>query len=59
MNKIIDNNDVLKLKNLFVSYKVKEKNIDTIKNLSFSVKKGEFLSIIGESGSENLQLQKQ
>lgn len=51
MNKIIDNNDVLKLKNLFVSYKVKEKNIDTIKNLSFSVKKGEFLSIIGESGS--------
>ena len=50
MNKIVDN-DVLKLKNLFVSYKVKEKNIDIIKNLSFSVKKGEFLSIIGESGS--------
>lgn len=50
MNKII-NNDVLKLKNLFVSYKVKEKNADIIENLSFSVKKGEFLSIIGESGS--------
>ena len=41
---------LLKIENLSVFYQTKKSEIQAIKNLSFSVKQGEFIAIIGKSG---------
>lgn len=41
---------LLTLENIHMSYSYKTKNIVTVKNVSFSVNKGEFVSLIGPSG---------
>ncbi|RKX50264.1 MAG: ABC transporter ATP-binding protein [Thermotoga sp.] len=42
--------DILKVENLTVVYGVKDKAISAVRDVSFSVKKGEFFGIAGESG---------
>ena len=42
--------EVLKLKNVSKKYQAKNGEIEALKNISFSVKEGEFTSIIGPSG---------
>lgn len=44
-------NNILELKNLSRTYKDKNKNIKIINELDLEVKKGEFLAILGKSGS--------
>lgn len=43
-------NKILSVNNIFKSYNSKSGEVIAIKNLSFDVKRGEFLSIIGSSG---------
>lgn len=43
--------DILKVKNLNISFTIKKKDIKVIKNLSLNLKKGEILTIVGASGS--------
>lgn len=45
------NNNILVLENVSKSYQTKVEKIDILKNINLSVKKGDFLSIIGRSGS--------
>lgn len=40
----------IEVNNLYKSFKLGKENIDVLKNLNFSVDKGEFLSIMGPSG---------
>ncbi|MDD5194715.1 MAG: ABC transporter ATP-binding protein [Candidatus Omnitrophica bacterium] len=42
---------ILQIKHLSVSYKGKDGYVEALKNISFDVKEGEILGIIGESGS--------
>ena len=42
--------EVLKLKNVGKTYQAKNGEIEALKDINFSVKKGEFVSIIGPSG---------
>jgi NitT/TauT family transport system ATP-binding protein len=42
--------DVLKLENICKKYQAKNGEIDALRNVNFSVEKGEFVSIIGPSG---------
>ncbi len=42
---------MLKIKNLQVSFKLKNDSFDAIRNISFDVHKSEILGIVGESGS--------
>ena len=42
--------DILKIKNVTKKYQAKNGELEAIKNVTFSVKKGEFISIIGPSG---------
>lgn len=42
--------DILKIKEVTKKYQAKNGELEAIKNVSFSVKKGEFVSIIGPSG---------
>lgn len=42
--------ELLKLNNLCVDYKVKEGYLSAVKNVSFSIDKGEIFAIVGESG---------
>lgn len=42
--------DILKVKEVTKKYQAKNGELEAIKNVSFSVKKGEFISIIGPSG---------
>jgi len=44
-------NEILKIKNLSVSFKQDDNDFAAVKNLSFSVSKNEILGIVGESGS--------
>lgn len=43
-------NEVLKLENINKKYQAKNGEVDALRNISFSVEKGEFVSIIGPSG---------
>jgi len=43
--------DILTISNLYKTYGDGDTRVEAIKNVSFSVKKGEFVSIIGPSGS--------
>ena len=43
-------NEILEVKNVGKKYQNKEGKIQTLKNVNFRVKKGEFVSIIGPSG---------
>lgn len=42
--------NLLEINNLHLSYQTKKEEIDAVKNLSFTVSKGEFVAIIGRSG---------
>lgn len=43
-------NELLKIENLSVDYKVKDGYLSAVKNVSFSIDKGEIFAIVGESG---------
>ena len=45
------NSSCLSIKNLDISFKTSEKNIDIVKNLSMEVEQGKITAIVGESGS--------
>jgi oligopeptide transport system ATP-binding protein len=47
--------DILQVNNLVVNFKVNNKYLKAIDNISFSVAKGEILGIVGESGSGKSQ----
>ena len=42
--------DILKVKNITKKYQAKNGEVEALKDISFSVKEGEFVSIIGPSG---------
>ncbi len=42
--------EILKIKNISKTYQSKNGEIEAIKNISFEVQEGEFVSIIGPSG---------
>jgi oligopeptide/dipeptide ABC transporter ATP-binding protein len=42
--------ELLRLKNLYVDYKVKDGYLSAVKNVSFTIEKGEIYAIVGESG---------
>lgn len=42
--------EAINVNNLYKSFKIGKQNIEVLKNLNFSVKKGEFVSIMGASG---------
>ena len=42
--------EVLKLENINKTYQAKNGEIEALKNISFTIKEGEFVSIIGPSG---------
>ena len=42
---------MLKVENLQVSFKIEEKQITVLKNLSYTLEKGDVLALVGESGS--------
>ncbi len=42
---------ILKVNNLQVSFKLKDKTFDAIRDVSFEVREGEILGVVGESGS--------
>ncbi len=43
--------NILEVQNLCKTYGIDEAKVEALKNVSFSVDKGEFISIVGESGS--------
>lgn len=43
--------EILKVQNLCKSYGKGEAQVDALKNVSFSLEKGEFAAVVGESGS--------
>jgi peptide/nickel transport system ATP-binding protein len=43
--------EILQIKNLLISFPLGKKNIPAVDSISFSIKKGESVGIIGESGS--------
>jgi len=43
--------DIIKMKNLTKIYKMGDDTIKALDNINFSVKTGEFVSIVGPSGS--------
>jgi ABC-type dipeptide/oligopeptide/nickel transport system, ATPase component len=45
--------DVLSVKDIEEKYQAENGEITALKNISFSVKKGEFISIVGASGCGN------
>lgn len=51
--------EILKVENLTKTYKVDGHRVDAVKDVSFSLVKGEFLGIVGESGSGKSTILKQ
>ncbi len=43
--------EILKVQNLSKTYGKEETKVEAIKNVSFSLEKGEFAAVVGESGS--------
>ena len=43
-------NEILKVENITKRYQAKNGEIEALKDITFSIKKGEFVSIIGPSG---------
>ena len=43
--------EILKVQNLCKTYGKGEAKVDALKNVSFSLNKGEFAAVVGESGS--------
>lgn len=46
--------EILKVENLVKTYGKGETKINAVNNLSFSVNKGEFVAIVGASGSRKI-----
>ena len=46
--------EVLKLKNVSKKYQAKNGEVEALSNISFEVKQGEFVSIIGPSGCRKI-----
>ena len=46
-----DRMEILKVENLTKSYGSGEAKVDALKNVNLSIKKGEFVAIVGPSGS--------
>lgn len=46
--------DILRVENLTKTYGNGETKVNALDNISFSVKKGEFVAIIGPSGSRKI-----
>lgn len=44
------NNEILSLNNMEIIYKLQDKEIKAVRNVSLSLKKGEILGLVGESG---------
>ena len=44
-------NEILQIKNLMKSFKIKNKTVNALNDISFDINKGECLGIVGESGS--------
>lgn len=47
----LEPNEVLKIKNLCVSFKNKSGNVQAVRGIDLSLKKGEIVGLVGESGS--------
>ncbi len=47
----LDNGNLLEIKNLSVSFRTNKGMVRAVRNISFSLKRGETLAIVGESGS--------
>ena len=47
-------NEILEVKNIGKKYQNKEGEVQALKDVNFSVKKGEFVSIIGPSGCRKI-----
>lgn len=47
-------NEVLELKNVTKKYQAVNGEIEALKDISFNVKEGEFVSIIGPSGARKI-----
>ena len=45
-----ETNELLRLKDLCVDYKVKDGYLSAVKNVNFSINRGEIFAIVGESG---------
>lgn len=43
--------EILKVQNLCKTYGKGDTKVDALKNVSFSLEKGEFAAVVGESGS--------
>jgi len=52
VEKIYDSNsEIIKLENVFKSYKMGNSFVEALRNINISIKKGEFIAIVGPSGS--------
>lgn len=49
-------NQVLKLENISKIYQAKNGEIEALKNINLNVEEGEFVSIIGPSGSRKIYI---
>ncbi len=49
----IDEDDVLVVRDLNVAFSQQRQRVSAVRNLSFSLRRGETLAIVGESGSGN------
>ncbi|MGC8971745.1 MAG: ABC transporter ATP-binding protein [bacterium] len=46
----MENSDLLKVQNFSLSYRTRKGDVEAVNNISFDLKKGETLAIVGESG---------
>jgi peptide/nickel transport system ATP-binding protein len=46
----MENNNLLKVENFTISYRTRKGDVEAVNNVSFELKKGETLAIVGESG---------
>lgn len=46
----MENNNLLKVQNFSLSYRTRKGDVEAVNNISFELRKGETLAIVGESG---------